>query len=162
MNTTGPLADALKGLADTFNRRAMRGFFYYAKENDLSLSQMGMLIRLSHGGPLGVMRIGGDMSMTGAAASQMVERLVQQGLVARSENPEDRRAHPITLTARGESAVRECKEWQYRWVESLAAGLEPGDAAPVTEALGILARQMQKLDEASVEAAGPCKKRRER
>jgi DNA-binding MarR family transcriptional regulator len=45
------------------------------------------------------------MGMTKGAISKLAERLIAKGLVARQESREDRRAHRLSLTAKGRAKV---------------------------------------------------------
>ena len=62
------------------------------EETGLSFSQINILMRLLHGGNTGVSEVGSQLGVTNAAASQAVDRLVQLGLIERTEDPDDRRA----------------------------------------------------------------------
>ena len=59
---------------------------------------LSLPMRLHYGGGCGVNDIGKGFGVSGAAVSQMVERLVQAGLVARVEDPDDRRALVLRFT----------------------------------------------------------------
>jgi DNA-binding MarR family transcriptional regulator len=146
MATPEQLTDALNNLIESITHHSMGSFFHFAKARELSPAQMGTLMRLAHGGMRGIMRIGGDMNMTGAAASQMIDRLVQAGLVERCETPDDRRSKQMRLTPLGESTVRECKRSRGSWLSELAARLEPREAELVGEALRILETRMNEMD----------------
>jgi len=45
------------------------------------------------------------MGMTKGAISKLAERLASKGLVARKENRDDKRAHSLSLTARGRGKI---------------------------------------------------------
>jgi DNA-binding MarR family transcriptional regulator len=68
----------------------------------------------------------------------MLDRLVQQGLIERTEDPNDRRARRITLTEAGHQAVLESIRAQRGWFDDLAASLSPAEKEEITAALGIL------------------------
>ena len=81
----------------------------------------------------------------GAAASQMVERLVQGGLVGRTENPDDRRVRQITITTRGRALVDKGMHERYRWVDDLIGFLSPDQRAVVLKSLPVLIEAEKKL-----------------
>ena len=60
--------------------RSMRHFLRYARESGLSMSQFGALFHIHRRGSSGVTDLGDHLGVTSAAASQMLDRLVQQGL----------------------------------------------------------------------------------
>jgi DNA-binding MarR family transcriptional regulator len=141
------LTTALKEFAELFSHRSMGGFFHFAKKKELSPYQMGTLMRINRGGKHGIMHMGSEMSKTGAASSQMIDRLVQQGFVERREDPADRRTRQITLTASGERIVQECREARERWLTELASRMSAEEADLVIGALRILSQKMRELDE---------------
>ncbi len=91
MQSPDPFVLALQNWVGMFMHRSMRDSIRFAKENGLSMSQVGAMFHIRHGVD-GVSDIGDDLGVTSAAASQMLERLVQAGLVTRTEDPHDRRA----------------------------------------------------------------------
>jgi DNA-binding MarR family transcriptional regulator len=99
---------------------SMGAFIQYAKEQGLSVPQIGALIHINTRGTCGVTDVGDDLGVTSAAASQMLERLVQGGLVERREDPDDRRAKRIVLTERGLRLVHGSMEIRQRQFADLA------------------------------------------
>ena len=135
MRETEHLAVSIRQLMETFFMRSMRDWTRYVKATGLSLPQFGLLMRLHHGGLCEVHDVGEHFDITSAAASQLVERLVQAGLVERTEDPEDRRARQVTLSVKGRSLVESSIIERYRWVEELVAGLSQKQRAAVQNAL---------------------------
>ena len=82
-----------------FMHRSMHSLIHYIKKNDLSMSQIGALFQINHG-KSNVSELGEGLGITIAAASQMLERLVQQELILRTEDPEDRRVKKLVNRAR--------------------------------------------------------------
>lgn len=117
---------------------SMRAFLQFAKEHGLSVPQIGALLRISHRGACGVSDLGDELGVTSAAASQMLERLVQGGLVERREDPDDRRAKRIELTDRGSRLVQATVELRRRQFSELAARLDPRERARAAAALRAL------------------------
>jgi predicted transcriptional regulator len=70
-----------------------------ARGSGLSWVQMAVLLHLHYRGPREVMACGELLQLSPAGASQMIERLVQGGLVQRSETPDDRHVRLVHLTA---------------------------------------------------------------
>jgi DNA-binding MarR family transcriptional regulator len=92
----------------------------------------------------------GDISerfdITSAAASQLVDKLVQSGLIQREEDPNDRRAKLLNLTEKGKQFIQKGIEERYRWVDQLAAKLTPEERAKVDEALQIMTQAAKELE----------------
>jgi DNA-binding MarR family transcriptional regulator len=94
----------------------------------------------------GVSDIGERFDITNAAASQLVDKLVQSGLIQREEDPNDRRAKLLNLTEKGRQFIQKGVEERYRWVDRLAAKLTPEERAKVDEALQIMTQAARELE----------------
>ena len=128
-------------------RGQMTGFVRYARECGLSMSQAGVLFRLlghghGHRTMTGVSDIGNHLGVSSAAASQLLDRLVQQGLILRSEDPEDRRAKRISLTGQGRKVVEGGMKGRERWFHALAEKMTDEERATVLAGLEILIRKI--------------------
>lgn len=136
---------AIHQWVESFFMRSMRDWTRYVRETGFSLPQVGLLMRLYHGGCCEVHEIGEHFATTSAAASQLVERLVQGGLVERTLDPDDRRARQIALTAKGRSLVLRGIEQRHRWVDELVSGLTAAEKTQVGKALPILLEAEKRL-----------------
>ena len=76
MSSVDPLPPILQEWIGIFMRRSMRSLIQYIKENDLSMSQIGALFQIQRG-KSNVSELGEGLGISTAAASQMLERLVQ-------------------------------------------------------------------------------------
>ncbi len=149
MQPADPFLAALRGWIEVFMRRSMRNFILYSKESGLSMSQIGALFHIRRGAS-GVSDIGSDLGVTSAAASQMLERLVQLDLIIRSEDPHDRRVKQIVLTESGRRTLQESIHARQSWLEDLAKTLSDNEKEQVIAALNILndkATQLEKHSE---------------
>src|SRR5215510_9126019 len=125
------LSTTLREWAEIFMRRSMRDFFHFIKATGLSMTQLNTLMRLYYGGPCGISDVGDHLGITNAATSQMVQRLVEQGLLERTEDPDDRRVKQVALTARGRALIELGIEARRRWLEDLTAALNPEQQAEI-------------------------------
>lgn len=146
MSTSDQFAAALREWVGVSMRRSMRHLLLYSREAGLSMSQMGALLLVYRKGVGGVSDIGDHLGITSAAASQMLERLVQQGIVARSEDPHDRRVKQIALTEKGRRVLQESIQARQSWVDDLARLLSPAEQKQVTAALRVLVEKSGKLE----------------
>jgi len=146
MSSTKVFSEVMREWSEVFMRHSGRDFRQFMLDNSLSFSQVSVLMRLAHGGKSGVSDIGEEMGVTNAAASQAIERLVQQGLVTRSEDPQDRRAKQLVLTEKGCDLVRRAIEARSRWIEGLTAALNPQEQDLIIDALGLLTQAASRLD----------------
>ncbi len=146
MLSTKVLSDIVREWSEVFMRHSGRDFRRYMDENALSFSQVNVLMRLYHSGTCGVSQLGEEMGITNAAASQAIDRLVNMGLIARSEDPEDRRAKQLVLTEKGRELVNRAIDTRSRWVENLTTSLSPRDQEQIASALELLTTAARKMD----------------
>ena len=146
MCAASPVVLLLHRWVEVFMHRSMRGFILYAKEHGLSMPQIGALFHIHRQGAAGVSDLGLDLGITSAAASQMLERLVQQGLAFRSEDPHDRRVRQITLTEKGLRVLHESLRARQGWLDDLAGRLTPGEQEQVVTTLKILIEKTTQLE----------------
>ena len=132
---------------DLFMHRSMRGWTHFAKSTGLSMSQFSILMQLHHKGPCGMSEISERFDVTPAAASQLVDKLVQSGYLERDEDPSDRRAKLLKLSPNGIKLVNEGINERYRWMDQLTKHLSSEEQKRVSEALDILNEAAQKLDQ---------------
>lgn len=132
---TRPLPTVLRDFIETFLARSMHATLRFVRERDLTMAQYSTLMRLYHQADCGVSAVGDQLGVTAAAASQLVDKLVQAGLVARTEPAHDRRQRLLALTERGRELVRQSFEARLHWTAGLAAHLPPEQQAAVAEGL---------------------------
>ena len=148
MSVPNPFGAALQSWIDVFMRRSMRNLLLFAKGSGLSMSQLGALFHILKG-TSGVSDIGDDLGISSAAASQMLERLVQQGLVSRSEDPRDRRVKQIVLTDKGQQILQGSMQAGKGWLDELADSLSLAEQEQVAAALNILIAKAAQLEQQS-------------
>jgi DNA-binding MarR family transcriptional regulator len=146
MTISDQFNQVLRDWSETFMRRSMHDFVRFSKASGLSMTQFNTLFRLHHAGICGVTEVGDHLGVTNAAASQMVERLVQQGLIERTEDPSDRRVRQLSLTEKGRRLVLDSIEARRRWMEQLTDVLDAEELAQIIQALTILTRSARSLE----------------
>jgi DNA-binding MarR family transcriptional regulator len=120
-------------------RQSMHDLNRYARGAGFAFVQMNVLMHLYYGGPREVLAIGDLLQVSPAGASQLVERLVHEGLVERVESPNDRRVRLVHLTERGRQVIGESMRGRQQWLERLLASLSDEEAAAAGRALRSLA-----------------------
>jgi DNA-binding MarR family transcriptional regulator len=146
MGAPRQLHQTLHEFGQVILHRSFHDMMRFARGEGLSMGQMGALMRLGKEGMCGVSDIGAQMGVTSAAASQMIDRLVQMGLIERTEDPNDRRVKLITLTAKGRALLHRSLEARRQWIESLGSHLDPERQAAVIAALGYLIEAAHKAE----------------
>jgi len=131
---------------DVFMHRSMRGWNQFAKSTGLSMPQFSILMQLHYKGTTGLSEISERFDISAAAASQLVEKLVQSGYLERAEDPNDRRAKNLRLTPSGAKLVNDGIQERYRWMEELASNLNEDNHAKISDALTILTQAAKQME----------------
>jgi len=141
---TEQLSSVIQDWSKVFMQRSGHDFRRFMGETGLSFSQVNILMRLFHRDSCDVSGLGEDMGFTSAAASQAAERLVQMGLIERSEDPSDRRSRHLSLTAQGRNLVENAIRARSQWVLELANALDAEQQKTVYSALSLLTKLANK------------------
>ncbi len=146
MTKSSPLSQSLHAWMDVFMHRSMRGWTHFAKSTGLSMPQFSILMQLHHKGSCGLSDISERFDISNAAASQLVDKLVQAGYLERAEDPSDRRAKTLKLSPKGAKLVDEGVNERHRWMDELAKNLSAEEQKKISEALDILTKAAQNID----------------
>jgi DNA-binding MarR family transcriptional regulator len=141
---------SIRAWMDVFLQRSMGNWWRFARSTGLSMPQFSLLTQMYHRGACGMSGISEQFEITPAAASQMVDKLVQSGYIVREEDPNDRRAKTLNLTPKGRQLIDAGNEERYRWVADLAGKLNAEERARIVEALERMTRAIQELEEEPV------------
>jgi DNA-binding MarR family transcriptional regulator len=145
MHEKKELRTKLRDWMETFMVRSMQGTGVYLKDKGLSMPQFSLMMRLYHVGECEVHDIGEVFDISAAGASQLVDKLVQNGLVVRAESPDDRRVRRIALTAKGRALIDQGVDQRYRWLDDLLANMTGDDQAAVLKSLSVMLEAEKKL-----------------
>ena len=141
------LTETIRQGIDVITHRGFREHGRFVKAAGLSLPQFSILMQLHFQRQSGMSEICTRMNMSNAAASQLVEKLVQSELVERSEDPVDRRAKQLKLAAKGRELIDTGIEKRLLWVDKLIEALAPQEQEKVAEAMLIVTRTLQEMRE---------------
>ncbi len=119
MSLSRSMAASLHEWVDVFMFRSMQDLLQFLKESGLTIAHYSIFMRLYKGGPCGVSEIAEMLAVTKAAASQTVDKLMRQKLLARTEDAADRRFAHLTLTAKGRALTERCIDARTRWMNDL-------------------------------------------
>lgn len=146
MTSTSHLIQIIRQYMDIAMHYSIRERTHFARATGLSLAQFGILMQLHYRSNCGISDISERFDITNAAASQLVDKLVQTGLIQREEDPDDRRAKRVNLTEKGKAFIQKGLEQRYRWVDQLAARLTSEEREKVSEALAIMTRAAREME----------------
>jgi len=122
----------------------IQDFMQFMHQTGLSRPQIHALLHIYHAGECQISEIGALTDSSPAAASQLVERLVQQGLVQRTEDPLNRRMKRLRLT---DSSLRLINQGvaSNRFLVDLMAALPAKQRKAVETAFGYLAQASRQI-----------------
>ncbi len=136
----------LSQLTEIIMRQSMRRFILFLKGRGFSMSQMGTLMFLHRHQSCAVSDIGEYLGVTAAASSQLLNRLVDEGLIERQESPQDRRVKLIVLTPVGHQVIKESIQTRKSWLDQLMASLSEEEQQLVDAASNLLIEKISRLD----------------
>src|SRR5690349_2764947 len=140
------LNKTIRQFMDVAMQHSLQERAHLAKQSGLSMPQFGILMQIHYRGNCGISDISNRFDITSAAASQLVDKLVQSGLVQREEDPHDRRAKLLNLTEKAKEMIRHGTEGRYRWVEDVSQKLSAQEREQVNAALDIMTRALKELE----------------
>jgi DNA-binding MarR family transcriptional regulator len=111
---------------------------------DLTIAQVKGLLYVASAGRTSVGELARALGTGQPAASSLIERLVQDGLVGRTEDPGDRRRAIVQLTGRGEALVEQLEQaGREKWRHWLSQ-LPEGDLSALVQGLRALAELVER------------------
>jgi DNA-binding MarR family transcriptional regulator len=140
------ITESLRHWMEAITHRTMRDQTRYIKSLGFSMPQFFMLMQVYHKKQCGISDLSERLEITAAAVSQAVEKLVQGGFIERTEDPSDRRAKQVTLSAKGSELIEKSIAERFRWVDQMAATLNTQESEKVVEALQILTEKTKELE----------------
>ncbi len=146
MTETVQFSQSLREWMDTFIHRSMRDSARFVKASGFSMPQFFLLMQVHHREHCGISDLSEHLEITNAATSQLVDKLVQAGLLVRAEDPHDRRAKMVSLSPAGEAFIEKAIAERSRWVDDLAAVMNTDERQRVAEVLEILTEAAQRME----------------
>jgi DNA-binding MarR family transcriptional regulator len=126
------LFQRLIGLA---NRETAAKSTLYVYESGLTFPQIIAMYILTWDGPQPISRLAEALRLSLAATSQLIDRLVDAGFVAREESPEDRRVRIVRMKAQGKQFMDRLNEVRRRELSDAFDKLPAKTRARLTDVL---------------------------
>jgi len=145
MTSPDPFLTEMQEWVEVTMRYFVHSFIRSIKEKGFSMNQVSALFFLRRKRSCGVGDMAEHLGVTNAAASQMLERMVEQGLILRSEDPHDRRGKQIVLTDKGINLIKEGMLARQSWVADLVLLLTPDQKEQILPAIKILIEKAKQL-----------------
>jgi DNA-binding MarR family transcriptional regulator len=107
---------------------------------DLTLSQLRCLFLISDRAPISIGGVGRHLGIGLPSASGHVDRLVEQGLVRRSEDPVDRRRTLVSVTDTGAALAEQLRQGSQQALRDWLGALRRDDLAALVRGLEAVVR----------------------
>jgi MarR family transcriptional regulator, organic hydroperoxide resistance regulator len=107
---------------------------------NMTVPQVKSLFFISNAGSTNIKKLANALQVTPSNLTGVIDRLVEQGLVTRMENPGDRRMTILQPTEKGESLVSELRERRISYLSQALADLSPQELKTIGDGLDLLAR----------------------
>jgi DNA-binding MarR family transcriptional regulator len=147
MSSSERLPSVLTEWTGVLMHASSNDFSRIMREYNLSMPQLSTLMRLYYRRAGAVSDIAVALGVTNAAASQMVDRLVQLGLIDRLEDKLDRRVKHVELTQKGRQLIQHTMDVRRRWMEDLTTRLTPEQQEAIVNALTLLTEAARRLEQ---------------
>ncbi len=123
----------------TLSMQAMEG------EDPLRPSALRALLALDGRGAMTVGQLADELALSRSATSRLVDRLVQQGLVDRAPDPDDRRQLAVGATRDGREVVQRLVSRRRTAVLEVLAGMDADDRTALERGLAAFRAAAQRV-----------------
>ncbi len=110
---------------------------------ELTISQLKSLMFIDFEGSTNSRTLATALGVTPPNVTGIIDRLVEQKLVSRTENPEDRRIATLTLTSRGKAVLTKLQEIKRSLRESILIRLTLEELSCLSHGLSAIAREFE-------------------
>lgn len=117
-------------------------------EVGVTMAQAKVLYVVMAAGELRLSELAGRLGIGSSSASELVERLVELGLLRRHDDPTDRRQVVITATPDATALLERFRELNERQLRALLATLDADELVVVDRAIDVLGRAIDRTTSA--------------
>ncbi len=134
--------------------RAMRQpLFEGWKGLNLTVPQLRSLFFISSSGNTSPGRLAASLGVTPPNVTGIVDRLVEQRLVARKESDQDRRVLLLQTTEKGEAILSDLREWRANTMTEVLSKLDESELQSLVKGLTSLVKAAQEHQKKLAEAS---------
>jgi DNA-binding MarR family transcriptional regulator len=137
------LIDELMLLERRITRAAERWNPEVWMELELTISQLKSLMFIDFEGSTNSRTLATALGVTPPNVTGIIDRLVEQKLVSRTENLEDRRIATLTLTSRGKAVLTKLQDIKRSLRESILKRLTLEELSSLSQGLSAIAREVE-------------------
>jgi DNA-binding MarR family transcriptional regulator len=121
------LEDQVGFLLRRVHQRATAVFLDGMAPDTLTPPQFAALVKLAELGPMSQNQLGRTIAMDPATSQGVVRRLIEQGLIGRTDDAVDRRRAVLTLTDAGRETIGRCRQRGFTVSAAILAPLAPAE-----------------------------------
>jgi DNA-binding MarR family transcriptional regulator len=112
----------------------------------ITMAQLKSLFFISNQGSTHSGKLATALGVTPTNVTGIIDRLVKQGLVSRTEDAQDRRVVLLQATGRGEELVTKLRERRRSYLAEVLGHLDPDELAILARGLNPLARAAERRE----------------
>jgi DNA-binding MarR family transcriptional regulator len=116
------------------------------KDLGVPMAQLKSLYFIIHKGNINFKSLARDLGVTPANMTAIIERLVEQGLVSRLQNPEDRRVILLQATDKGRELLTGLMESGRKQLAEILAYISDEELSSLAQSLSVLIRAVQEYN----------------
>jgi DNA-binding MarR family transcriptional regulator len=116
---------------------------------NLTVTQLKSLFFISNQGVSNPRKLALALGVTPSDVTGIVERLVEQGLLIRQDNPDDRRVSVLRVTEKGEAILFDLRERRTSSMREILAGMDTEELSCLIKGLSALVKAAQLYEEAN-------------
>lgn len=113
-------------------------------EHNLTLPQFDVLVKLNHEEGITQQELADRLFVTKGNVCGLMDRMMEQGLVERRDDPQDRRAYMLHLTPKGRQLIESVMPAHQQLIASQIGQLAPEKQKQLMELLSELDRSLDK------------------
>ncbi len=132
------LVDRIERLYDELMQRASAMHVPDFMDATVTMGQAKVLYLLMTSGPFRISELASRLGVSAPTTSQLVDRLVEQGLAARADDRSDRRQVLVTVTSAGRQQLERFRELGSHQVRLLLARVADADLPLVEQTVRLL------------------------
>jgi DNA-binding MarR family transcriptional regulator len=117
------------------------------RDDEIDAAAIPLLFTLQCSGPVRLSDLAGRTRLDASTVSRQARQLEERGFLTRSEDPDDRRASRVTLSADGERALAEAMERRRNRIRDLLSTWDDADRENLKALLTHLVRDLAMANE---------------
>jgi DNA-binding MarR family transcriptional regulator len=114
-------------------------------ELNLTIAQLKSLFFINFEGVTNFKRVAEALGVSPPNVTGIIDRLVEQGMISREENPQNRRMQMLSLTQTGKALITELKERKNSHMSGILITLRTEDLSALAQGMDALTGALEKI-----------------